>query len=490
MFPVVVDYNHASTMAKLPRPLLERSPEETARRLCLALVDEASSALERMDDPDDTEALHDFRVSLRRLRSLMRAYRRHLHGWGGSASKKLRTRVKTLAATTNAARDAEVQIDWLTKEGETLGEPGASGANYLIGVLGARQATTPAPETLRRAFRPLRRDLTKALSRLRLLDEHGSSNFVRATGKLIQEHADALKASLTAAHSSEDADLLHRARIETKRLRYILEPLQQELEDARPLIRRMKSLQDCLGELQDTRVMTEEISSALESSALDEARKLRDLALAEEELPEAYPPQNPGLLALLKAQRTRRDRAFTDLAVAWTGNAGHAYFALVHRFVEQLLLWPGGELPKRRFLLAQVPPEIRKHKSRLVREGWLPGKDIRERVRATREGRSVRYARVVERNGDVSEKEEPLTRRGFDAFWPLTEGRRLECRRYEFRDGSRSWSVISIPEHEIVLAVVEGSADAPIPEPIQHELLREVTGVKKYEPEALARIKR
>ena len=137
-----------------------------------------------------------------------------------------------------------------------------------------------------------------------------------------------------------------------------------------------------------------------------------------------------------------------------------------------------------------MPPEIRKHKSRLVREGWLPGKDIRERVRATREGRSVRYARVVERNGDVSEKEEPLTRRGFDAFWPLTEGRRLECRRYEFRDGSRSWSVISIPEHEIVLAVVEGSADAPIPEPIQRELLREVTGVKKYEPEALARIKR
>ena len=485
MFPVVVDYNHASTMAKLPRHLLERSPQETARRLCLALVDETSSALERMDDPNDTEALHDFRVSLRRLKSLLRAYRRHLRG---SASKRLQARVKTVAGSTNVARDAEVQIEWLTKEGDKLGEPGVSGANYLIAVLGARQATTPTPETLRRAFRPLRRDLTKALSRLCLVDEHSSSNFVRATGRLIQEHADALKASLTAARSAEDADLLHRARIEAKRLRYILEPLQNELDDARPLIKRMKSLQDCLGELQDTRVMTEEISSTLENSALDEARKLRDLALAEGELPEAYPPQNPGLLALLKAQRTRRDRAFTDLAVAWTGNAAHAYFALVERFVEQLLLRPGGELPKRRFLLAQVPPEIRKHKSRLVREGWLPGKDIRERVRATREGRSVRYARLVERNGHVPE-EEQLTRRGFDAFWSLTEGRRLECRRYEFRDGSRSWSVISIPEHKIVLAVIEGSADAPIPEPIQRELLREVTGVKKYEPEALARAK-
>lgn len=484
MFPVVVDYNHANTMAKLPRHLLERSPEETARRLCLALVDEASSALDRMDDPDDSEALHDFRVSLRRLRSLMRAYRRHLRG---SASKKLRTRIKTLAGTTNVARDAEVQIEWLAQEGTKLGEPGVSGANHLIAVLGARQATTPSAATLRRAFRPLRRDLTKALSRLRLLDEHGSSNFVRATGKLIRDHAGVLKASLDAAHSAEDAELLHRARIEAKRLRYLLEPLQNELEDARPLIGRMKSLQDCLGELQDTRVMTEEISSALESSALDEARKLRDLALAEGDLPEAYPPQNPGLLALLKAQRTRRDRAFTKLAVDWTGNAAHAYFALAERFVEQLLLWPGGELPKRRFLLAHVPPEVQKHKSRLVREGWLPGKDIRERVRATREGRSVRYTRVVERTGDVSGKEEPLTRRGFDAFWPLTEGHRLECRCYEFRDGSWSWSVVSFPDHGIVLAIVDGSADAPIPEPIQRELLREVTGVKKYEPEALAR---
>ena len=473
-------------MAKLPRHLLERSPEETARRLCLALVDEASSALERMDDPNDTEALHDFRVSLRRLRSLMRAYRRHLRG---STSKRLRTRVKTLAGTTNVARDAEVQIDWLAKEGKKLGEPGTSGANYLIDVLGARQAMTPTPVTLRRTFRPLRRDLAKGLSRLRLLDEHGSSNFVRASGKLIQEHADILQASLAAAHSAEDADLLHRARIEAKRLRYILEPLQHELEDARPLVKRMKSLQDCLGELQDTRVMTEEISSALESSALDEARKLRDLALAEGELPDAYPPQNPGLLALLKAQRTRRDRAFTDLAMAWTDNAARAHFALVQRFVDQLLLWPGGELPKRRFLLARVPAEIRRLKSRLVREGWLPGKGIRERVRATREGRSIRYARVVERNGDVPEQEQ-LTRRGFDAFWSLTEGRRLECRSYEFWDGLRSWSVVSIPDHGIVLTTVDASAEAPIPEPIQRELLREVTGVKKYEPEALARTRR
>lgn len=473
-------------MAKLKRHLLERSAEETARRLCLALLDEASSALERMDDAEDVEALHDFRVSLRRLRSLMRAYRRYLRG---SGSKKLRARVKSLASATNAARDSEVQIAWLTKKRDQLSEPGASGAGYLIELLRARQTTTPSSQTLRREFRPLRRDLSSALSRMRLVDEGETSNFVRASATLIQEHARVLQKSLAEAHSAEDAALLHEARIEAKRLRYILEPLQHVLTEVRPLIKKMKSLQDCLGELQDTRVMTEDISKALESSALDEARKLRDLALAEGELPEAYPPQNPGLLSLLKIQRTRRDRAFTELASSWTGHGADSYFGLVDRFVEKLLRWPDADGPRRRFLLARVPPEVRKLKSRWVREGWLPGRGIRERVRAIREGRSVRYSRLVESNGALTKAEEPLSRRAFDEFWSLTEGRRLERRQYELVDGARTWSVLSVPDREIVLASVEGDADVPVPEPIRSEVLRDVTGVKKYDIEALARAK-
>lgn len=480
-----MDYNYANTMTKLRRHLLSRAPEETSRRLCLGFVDDASSALERMDDPSDTEALHDFRVSLRRLRSLMRAYRPHLRG---SATKKMRDRVKALASSTNGARDAEVQIEWLTNGLETLGDPGASGASYLISVLTERQTSTPTPETLRRGFRPLRRDLTKALSRLDLVDDQDAANFVQATAHLVRKHADVLAQSLAAAHSAEDAELLHRARIEAKRLRYILEPLQNELKDARALIKRMKSLQDILGELQDTRVMTEEISAALESSALEEARKLRDLALAEAELPAAYPPQNPGLLALLKAQRTRRDRAFTELTLAWAGAAGEAYFAQVDRFIDRLRHWPEQQIPKRQFLLSRVPTELKKTKSVVVREGWLPGKEIRERVRATRNGRQLRYVRIVD-TPPHAPAHETLTRRSFDEFWALTEGRRLELRRYELVDGPHSWSVVSVVGREVVLAIVEGAGDIPIPEPIRAAMVREVTGVRKYEPEALARAK-
>ena len=470
-------------MAKLPRHLLERAPEETARRLCSSLLGEAARALERMEDPEDKEGLHDFRVSLRRLRSLMRAYRVQLKG---SGAKQLRARVKTLASSTNLARDAEVAIEWLEGERDRLGEAERAGASHLLTLLEAKQQTTPSVAGIRRAFRALDKDLKKALSRMRLPTEETNPTFVAATAEILAEHAAILQKSLLAAHSAEDAQLLHRARIEAKRLRYILEPLQGELVEARPLIKGMKSLQDCLGELQDTRVLTTEISEALESSALEEARKLRDLALRAEELPVAYPSPSTGLLALLRRQRERRDSRFDDLERRWIGPLGAAYFERVSRFVGLLRIWPARELTKRRFLLANLPADLGKKTGFGIREGWIPGNAIREHVRAVRTGRRVRYSRHVDSNGDRV-MEERLTRPAFEKLWALTEGRQLECRRHELEDNGRVWTVVAIPSHDLVLASVEAGAELILPEWIRSELLREITGVKKYEPEALAR---
>src|SRR5207244_4645218 len=55
--------------------LLESAPEAAARLLALEALDEALAASERLGDDADSEALHDFRVALRRLRSFFRGYR-------------------------------------------------------------------------------------------------------------------------------------------------------------------------------------------------------------------------------------------------------------------------------------------------------------------------------------------------------------------------------------------------------------------------------
>src|SRR5262245_26126651 len=93
------------TMPRQADDLLSRPCDEAARALALRFLDEASVARERLQDPHDTEALHDCRVGLRRLRSCLRAYDACL---GARISRKMRRRLRDIAASTNAGRDAEV----------------------------------------------------------------------------------------------------------------------------------------------------------------------------------------------------------------------------------------------------------------------------------------------------------------------------------------------------------------------------------------------
>src|SRR5690606_3840964 len=90
--------------------LLDTIPEEGARRLALRWIDDAPEASSRLVEGDDPDALHDLRVALRKLRTVLRAYERELRG---SLRRRRRRKLKALVAETGAGRDAEVQIAWL-----------------------------------------------------------------------------------------------------------------------------------------------------------------------------------------------------------------------------------------------------------------------------------------------------------------------------------------------------------------------------------------
>src|SRR5207245_9246969 len=68
-----------------PAGLLARPAPAAAALVGLTLLDEARAACGRLDAPDDSEALHDFRVALRRLRTLLRSFRPEL---GRAVAKK------------------------------------------------------------------------------------------------------------------------------------------------------------------------------------------------------------------------------------------------------------------------------------------------------------------------------------------------------------------------------------------------------------------
>jgi CHAD domain-containing protein/CYTH domain-containing protein len=454
--------------------LLERSPQETTRHLCLRLLSEAEAALSRFERSDDGESLHDFRVALRRLRSVQRAYRPYLKGGIG---KKRRARLRELASSTNQARDLDVQMAWLAEEAAGLDPEARAGAEELRGRLASRNGLRPDREALRRDFDTLRGSLEKSLSTLRARLEDLDTSFLAVTGPALSEAAEALHESLSAVHGVEDAAGLHRTRLAAKRLRYLLEPL-AELEGVRRLLRRMKALQDVLGNLQDTHVLAGTISEELDRAALEDAHRLRDLTLRDGVQPEPLATQSH-LLALLRAQRERRVRCYGELEREWLARASEPFFQDVARLAARLASSDGSGLSRRRFLLRSVPEEAKKNAPQIIREGFLPGRRIRESVRSEEAGRRTCYRRTVEAGGMIS-IEEPIDLSAFEELWALTEGRRSERVRYEVRAGDEVWLIDSISGRDVVLAEIDAQEDLVLPGWLSPLVLREVTGRRKY----------
>jgi len=316
--------------------ILERSPEEGARRLALAYLDQAAAALPRLADPEDGEALHDLRVALRRLRSCLESYGEQL---GDSVPKKLSRRLRRLARATGPGRDAEVQIAWLHEQGAEVGRRNRQhrqGLAWLLERFERRKDESYAElrSEVARDFAPVEEGLRRRLSVYRAevrLDESRPPSFGEAAAGILRRHAARLERRLGRVGAAGDVERAHAARISAKRLRYLADPLAQLVEaahgqaPARELVHGLKGLQDLLGELHDAHVLEAELATALGDAAAERARRLLELTLAGDEIDqhrlrvERRRAHEPGLLALARLNRSRRDRLFDELAERWQG---------------------------------------------------------------------------------------------------------------------------------------------------------------------------
>src|SRR4051794_717270 len=113
--------------------LLARPVSYGSRLLALSYLEEAKRARKRMHDAQDEEALHDFRVALRRLRSCLRAYRPQLES---SVPKRQRRRLRSVVDATGVDRDLQVQIAWLEGQREGMGDRERAGLDWLLTRMG------------------------------------------------------------------------------------------------------------------------------------------------------------------------------------------------------------------------------------------------------------------------------------------------------------------------------------------------------------------
>lgn len=442
----------------------------------------------------DVEALHDFRVALRRLRSWQRALRDSLEG---SRPRGVRRRLRRIAKESNAGRDAEVFLAWLREAQVKLPVQDRSAARWLIERFERqqREADSSLDGMLTRDFDPVRERLETRLESYRV-QAHVRNGMREPTlaavlSALLREHADDVRARLGALRSPDDDRDVHRARIAGKRLRYLLEPLAPHVDRGPALVSRLKSLQDTLGDLHDAHIWLLILRDMVAELAVEEAGRLaRDLTVAKKSKPgrdvSTPGPSRAGFVRLARLAHERAATAYAALQRDWSARGTKRFFRDLERASAMLeeRARTGIEI-ERKYLLTRLPPSMPRAARAQIAQGYLPGTRLVERLRLVQANRSRRFYRTVKVGRGIvrTELEEETTRVVFDAMWPLTMGHRLTKRRHRVPDGDLAWEIDEFSDRELVLAEIElPSPDTEVvfPDWLAPFVEREVTNEAAY----------
>ena len=476
--------------------LLTRPPEEGARVLALRLLDEAAGALARLEEGGDPEALHDFRVAVRRLRSSLRAY-------SGALDREVvdtaLRRFRALGSKSGSARDLEVQVEWLRDHAAELRPAHQRDLRWLASRLEARKqgAYEGITDDLAGAFERASADLREMLGAYRALirldGENPTETLSDHTADLLREHAAVLRRRLRAiTHADADGEA-HRARIEVKRLRYLLEPVARWLETGKPLVKRLKGLQEVLGELHDLHMLDVTLETTLEEEALAHVHGALAGLRSGPQRPRGPRNRTNGLLAICRLARDRREKLFGELEASWLSDTAGDFFEKVTACAIELSQPEARHVEiERKYLLDAVPDVVGEAPFVEIEQGYLPGEKIRERLRRTRDGkREIHYRTLKMGSGlERAEFEEEIDGEVFRRMWPFTEGCRVHKRRYRVADGGFVWEIDVFHDRDLVLAEVElatADSDVFIPDWLLPHIVREVTEDAQYSNLALAR---
>jgi CHAD domain-containing protein/CYTH domain-containing protein len=464
--------------------LLELGAPRAARFLALRFLDEAQAARVRLDDAGDAEALHDFRVGLRRLRSIVRAYAAQLDDAVGG---KDRARLKALAGATGASRDGEVMIEWMQTRRDPLSAAEQPGADWLLDRLRARQEKLDRSlrDEVAQDFGRERKRLARRLSTYQAhvwsADPREAPRMSGVVADLVVEHVADLRRKLDASGSIAQQEALHEARISAKRLRYLLEPFAEEFPDAAWTVKRLKKMQDTLGEMHDAHVAGQLlVAERAEAEAMD---------------PRPEPDPVPGLQALTAAAHREMERLYAEACVNWLAGRAAEFLARVSALGEEMR--GGGASAdheiERKFLLRGMPALPEGAVRTEIVQGYLPGERLQERIRRVRRADELpRYYRTVKVGSGISrmELEEETDQATFRRLWSLTKGRRIRKLRFKVPDGGLTWEIDRFAGRRLVLAEIElpsADYDVQIPAWLLDHVERDVTGEEEYVNINLAR---
>jgi CHAD domain-containing protein len=241
--------------APTPPPFItaETHLMEAARRLLARQYKTFLAHVEGAIDGQDIEHLHEIRLAIRRLRSLMRLFRRHLPD---TLADPADDSLRTLAHDLGPARDADVWVDFLHGKNRQLGLDANRLWRTFLEHHTRRQQRHHA--TVRRCLRSravvtLRRHMAELLrvELPRRTRQPAPVDLVKFAGQKLRKQVKTAR-KLKGLRKHDDPSSLHRLRIALRKARYLGEFFAPTLgKPTEKLTRRLKQMEQALGRIHD-----------------------------------------------------------------------------------------------------------------------------------------------------------------------------------------------------------------------------------------------
>jgi CHAD domain-containing protein len=223
---------------------------------------------------EDIEDVHDMRVATRRMRSLFRLLQPY---YKRSTVRDFKTELRHLAWTLGAVRDLDVLIDDIRAYQAKLKAAKQADIQQAIDEMD-KQRESVRHELVDVLDSRLYRRLVKDFSKFLTTPGEGAKSApkdevlpiqVRHILPIIVYHRLAAVRAYDSILADADPSTLHALRIELKQLRYTLSLFREVLgPQADDYIEEVKTLQDCLGQMNDTVIARAYLSDFLKDTHL------------------------------------------------------------------------------------------------------------------------------------------------------------------------------------------------------------------------------
>lgn len=258
--------------------LLDDEPAETAvARMAVTMLELARHQEEGIVEDTDTEFVHQYRVNIRKTRSLISLFRKCL---SGERYRVLKGELKQVGSRTNDLRDLDVFLLDHDYYRDMLPQNLHAGFERLFRIVKRRRKSACSSVTRTLQSESYQQQFDLILGTLRQPPDLSSSRsrmpIKQLTSRKILSQYNRICSDSAAINDETPDEAVHDLRIECKKLRYLLE-LFGELfakDRVKALIKHLKGLQDNLGRFNDYSVQQDFLLQ------LRQNRSLSDDALA------------------------------------------------------------------------------------------------------------------------------------------------------------------------------------------------------------------